>query len=70
MASQSNLNEDLDSFEANTKSSLLSHIITIKNELGLVSTSINTKKEISLIHKHTREITRKEKLYIKKNYFY
>ena len=69
MASQSDLNKDLDSFEANTKSGLLSYIITTENELGLVLTSTNAKKGISLIYEHTHEIIREEKLYIKKNYF-
>ena len=70
MASQSDLNEDIDSFNINTNSGLFSYIITTENELGSVLTSrINTSRIISLIYKHTREATREEKRRTKKNYF-
>jgi hypothetical protein len=70
MASQSDLNKDIDSFNINTNSSLFSHTITIENELGSVLTSrINTSRIISLIHEHTREAIREEKRRTKKNYF-
>ena len=55
MASQSDINEELDSFATITDSGILSHTITTEAESGSVSTRhINTKRATSSIHAHTR----------------